>query len=84
MALKKTVTTEHGFAAVDAYLRVEGVRLVSKTQIEFQVRAYKETSLPHFSDEPNACSYSIEGPNPIAQAYVYMKTLQQYSDATDC
>ena len=30
------------------------------------------------------CSYDIEGNNPIAQAYEYLKTLEEFKDAEDC
>lgn len=30
------------------------------------------------------CPYNIDGINPIAQAYEYLKTLDEYSDAVDC
>lgn len=44
MALEKTVLTTHGFDAVDAYHRAEGVRLNGKTSMSFQVRPYKNDS----------------------------------------
>lgn len=84
MALKKSVTTAHGFEAVDAYHRIEGVRLVGKDRIRFQVRATKEPGLPHFSDDEFDCSFDMNGANPIAQAYVHLKTLPEFADAVDC
>jgi hypothetical protein len=84
MALEKTVTTSHGFKAVDAYHRVEGTQ-VNKNTITFQVRSYKNNlGLPHFADASFTCAYDIAGNNPIAQAYVHLKTLQEFSDAIDC
>lgn len=43
MALKKTVITQHGFDAVEAYHRVEGVH-IGKDKITFQVKSYKDNS----------------------------------------
>ena len=84
MALKKTVNTPHGFNAVDAYHRVEGVQ-VSKDIMMFQFRSYKDNSdLPHFADASYKCDYDINGENPIKQAYKYLKTLLEFKDATDC
>lgn len=84
MALKKTVTTIHGFNAVDAYHRVENVQ-VSKDIIMFQFRSYKDSSnLPHFADASYKCDYDIAGDNPIKQAYKYLKTLPEFEDSTDC
>lgn len=84
MALKKTTTTVQGFIATDAYHRVEGVSLVGKDKITFQVRSYKELGLPSFSDTFYQSGLSLDGPNPIQQAYLYLKTLPEFSDATDC
>jgi galactose mutarotase-like enzyme len=84
MALKKTVTTQHGFIANDAYHRVEGVQ-VEKDKVTFQVRSYKDNSgLPHFADVSLGCAYSLNGNNPIAQAYAHLKTLPEFAGATDC
>lgn len=85
MALKKTVTTEQGFEAVNAYYRVEGVRLNGKTSMSFQVRAYKDDSgLPAFADTAYGAEYDINGNNPISQAYAHIKALPEFSGATDC
>jgi hypothetical protein len=85
MALKKTVTTQHGFEAKDAYHRVEGVHLDSKIKMSFQVNSYKsQESEAAFSNAALACDYDMQGANPIAQAYAYLKTLPEFADATDC
>jgi len=84
MALKKTVTTVHGFEAVDAYHRVENVVLNSKDKITFHVRSYKESSFPAFNDQSLECAYNLNGGNPIAQAYDYLKTTDEFSNAQDC
>jgi hypothetical protein len=85
MALEKTVTTPHGFIATDAYHRVEGLRLQGKDQIAFQLRSYKDNSgVAHFSDVAHVCSYELNGANPIAQAYNYVKSLPEFTDAKDC
>ena len=85
MALKKTVKTNQGFDAVDAYHRVEGLRLNSKDSITFQVRAYKDnTETIAFSDIEYACAYAIDGANPIKQAYDYIKILPEFDDAFNC
>jgi len=85
MALKKTVTTEQGFEANGAYHRVEGVRLNGKTSMSFQIRSYKDAKdFPAFSDAMHICAYDIEGKNPIAQAYEYLKTLPDFTGAIDC
>jgi hypothetical protein len=58
MALQKTTKTPHGFTAADAYHRVEGVSIVEKTKISFQVRCYKDAlEAVSFSDNGYECSY---------------------------
>jgi hypothetical protein len=84
MALAKTVLSVHGFQAVNAYHRVEGVQ-VEKDRMAFQVRSYKDnTGFPHFSDSSFNCAYDLVGNNPLMQAYEYLKTLPEFADATDC
>jgi hypothetical protein len=84
MALKKTVKTVFGLDAVDAYHRVEGVRLLSKEKIQFQLRSSLDGVLPHFADAQHECEYSLIGANPIDQAYAYIKALPEFADAIDC
>ena len=85
MALKQTVKTVHGFDAVDAYHRIEQVQINPKDEIHFAVRVYKDNSdLPAFDSKSYFCAYDMDGANPIAQAYIYLKTLQEFADAQDC
>jgi hypothetical protein len=84
MALKKSVQTSFGVDVVDAYHRVEGVQLVSKDKIQFQVRTSLDGVKPHFEDATYECVYDIQGDNPIRQAYRYVKTLPAFAGAVDC
>lgn len=84
MALKKTVVTPQGFDAVDAYHRVEGVRLIGTSAIAFQVRSRKDKNNPHFSDVEFESAYDLNGENPLAQAYAHLKTLPEFAGAVDC
>lgn len=85
MALQISTVTKHGFIAESAYLRVEGVKLIGKSNIEFQLRSYKnkESSLA-YDDNNFSCEYNMQGNNPIAQAYSHLKTLPDFAGATDC
>lgn len=83
MALQKTTTNASGLTATDAYHRVENVTLASKTEITFSVRSYASTDRPFFAEEFYSCAYNLSGSNPIEQAYVYLKTLSEFSGATD-
>ena len=84
MALKKTVTTPYGFEVVGAYHRVEGVQLIGKSKICFQVRTSVDGVFPHFEDSSHECAFDINGVNPISQAYAHLKTLPAFADAADC
>lgn len=84
MAIKKTVQTDFGFNVSDAYHRVEGVQIVGKDKISFQLRASVDGVFPHFSDKSYTCAFDINGENPISQAYDHLKTLPEFSDAVDC
>jgi hypothetical protein len=84
MALLKTVSTVHGFQALDAYHRVDAVSIVGKDSINFYLRSYKEADKPFFAEQLLSADYSLNGENPIKQAYLHVKTLTQFADAIDC
>jgi len=84
MALQKTTVTVHGFEAVDAYHRVENIFFVNKTQINFNVRSYKEVNMPFFTEQIFSCKYDVAGENPIKQAYIHLKTLPEFVNAANC
>lgn len=83
MALSKTITTQHGVEIKDAYHRVENLEIQYKNRIRFQVKAYADqTKEPLQSKEFNA-AYSLDGANPIAQAYDHLKSLSEFAGAVD-
>ena len=84
MAFTQPTTSAHGFDVPGAYHRVENIQLVGKDSIFFQLRIYKDSQKPSFSTTAFDAPYDLEGPNPIKQAYQFLKTLPEFSDATDC
>lgn len=85
MAILKTVQTAFGLEVVDAHHRVENVALVAKNKISFQVRSRVDAGQEMVFNEMHVeCQYDINGENPIAQAYAYLKTLDEFADAVDC
>lgn len=84
MALTKTVFTDHGFEATNAYHRVEAVLITNKNNISFYLRSYKEVDKPCFAEQLMSSAYDLNGANPIKQAYAYVKTLSQFVSAIDC
>ena len=84
MALKLTKQTNEGLTAIDAYHRIENVTLQNKNVIIFNVKSYANIDFPEFNTRQFSCDYDINGENPIKQAYLYLKTLPEFSDAIDC
>jgi hypothetical protein len=86
MALQATTTTVYNLTATNAYHRVENVRL-DKVSIAFSMVSYSEhlETMPFpFNTKTYSCVYDINGENPIKQAYLYLKTLPEFLNATDC
>jgi len=84
MALQLTKTTKSGIEVKSAYIRVDHLSLNGKENITFKVNSYKNKELPAFEENFYGCPYDINGENPIKQAYEHLKTLPEFSDATDC
>lgn len=86
MAIKLNTTTKtaQGFEVSDAYCRVEDVK-VNKTTAYCVLRKYKDnTGVLHFAEDGISYPYSLDGGNPIEQAYDHIKTLPEYIDSEDC
>lgn len=85
MALKKTIKTNQGFDATDAYHRVETLRIEEKTKLFFQLSSYKDKAEKVcFDNRGFSCDYNINGSNPVSQSYQHLKTLPEFADAVDC
>jgi hypothetical protein len=84
MALKKTSQTTFGTEVIDAYHRVENLRLDEKDKMAFAVRSYASKEKPFFAEQIFGCDYLLDGANPIAQAYAHIKTLPEFAGAADC
>jgi hypothetical protein len=85
MALEKTVTTPHGFEAINAYHRVEGLEIIGKDSMSFLIRGYKQPhGVPCFAEKRITAEYDIAGNNPIAQAYASVKKQAEFINAKDC
>ena len=83
MAIKSNIELQNGIKVDGAYLRVE-FPSINKDLMSFNLRKYVNTDLSFFSEDMITCDYDIEGSNPYSQAYEYLKTLDEYSDAVDC
>jgi hypothetical protein len=84
MALSLTIHQETGVEIQDAYVQVVSV-LVRKNQTATACYlTFADTKKLPFDQIEVTYSYNLEGPNPIKQAYLFLKTLPEFSDATDC
>lgn len=84
MALQKTMETSSGIEVTDAYNKVELISLVAKDKMVFTVRTYKDSTKPFVFGTDYEAAFDLNGTNPLAQAYEYLKTLPEFSDAVDC
>lgn len=84
MALEKSVVTETGLRCSSAYMKVEGVSLIKKDEMNFFVRSYADKDKRPFCEKIYYSAYDLNGANPIAQAYAHLKTLPDFADAVDC
>lgn len=84
MALMITINDPRGFTMQDAYCRVERVAIENKQTLSFQIRCYKDASFgTAFSDTTYSCGYVVSEIDPYAQAYNYLKTLNEFTNAAD-
>lgn len=84
MAISHPIPNTYGVDLPTGYWRVESIQLLSKAKMEFCVRAYAEVGKHPIHLERHECAYDLLGANPIQQAYVHLKSLDQFAAATDC
>lgn len=82
MALKKTVTTKSGITVKGAVHKVREISIQGKNRISFLVKSFAsdKESTP-FECAEYGCDYTLDGDNPMAQAYEYLSTLEQFKGA---
>jgi hypothetical protein len=97
MALQIQVTfPKYGFTASNAYLRVSNLRIDDSNAgwiVTFNLKCYfsanaKNNGKKPIEEEYHTFPYSVSSSNQdqyntVKQAYQYLKTLSQYSSATD-
>lgn len=82
MALTKTATFK-GLSVPSAYFRVWNVA-ISGSKMTFGIGMHAGPSDEMLDSTAHECAYDLSGPNPIAQAYIHIKSLPEFSGATDC
>jgi hypothetical protein len=83
MALKSNVQAVSGVAVNDAYCRVVDVS-VNKEQVTFTLQYCVDDKKVPFETNRFTALYQLQGANPYAQAYMYLKTLPDFTGAIDC
>jgi hypothetical protein len=87
MALSKTLSLTDNFGESvsfnNAYIKVAQASATKDTCLV----SYKILRGPggqELAERFSSFPLDLEGPNPIKQAYLHLKTLPEFSDATDC
>lgn len=84
MALSKDVTFRN-VRVPGAYLAVVRPTVsTDKTRLGFSVVTSTAKGEETFTDESYISPYNINAGNDFVQAYAYLKTLPEFSGATDC
>lgn len=87
MALKKQITLKTNFGDDvtfnEAYIKVENL-MGDKSQLRVDVSVHKSQNEQVVDRKNYLFTPDLAGKNFIAQAYDYMKTLPEWSGATDC
>jgi hypothetical protein len=87
MALQKTVTLKTNFGTdvefSNAYIRVDNVK-IQKDFARAVVHTQKEKNGQVLEQKGYSFEYDLNGLNPIAQTYVYLKSLSDFANAVDC
>lgn len=87
MALQATLTKLSNFGQEtelkNLYIKVIST-YVTKQEVKATVTARASVDGNALFTESHSFALDLEGPNPIKQAYLHLKTLPEFADATDC
>lgn len=84
MALQKSMITDEGFTSSETYIKIAQVAINNKTELQLVVTFAKDSESKPFKNTMYQGSYDINGENPLAQGYTYLKTLDEFTDVIDC
>jgi hypothetical protein len=87
MALIKTLKIKDNFdIEIDfqnAYIKIDKI-IASKELLKIQVSTYRTKDGTRINSMAFDCGIDLNGKNFIAQAYDYIKTVPEFTDAIDC
>jgi hypothetical protein len=82
MALQKTIDFK-GITVFGAYLKIQSFS-GSKDLLKFELASHCRAGEQALAIASFEIPYSIDGTNPIKQAYEHLKTLPEFAGAVDC
>jgi len=82
MAFTKSFTFQ-GLTIQNGYIKVAS-QYGTKESLNFHVDFCKSPSESALYSQTFVCGLNLNGSNPIKQAYLFLKTLPEFSDAVDC
>lgn len=87
MALTKTIKKENNFGQQstlnDVYIKVVSTTSTKK-EVQAVVNFLESKDGKSLFGEVYSFPLDLSGENPIKQAYLHLKTLPEFADATDC
>ena len=83
MALKRNISSSYGIDVNGAITKVENITFENKLRMRFFAKTYAKEGFPPISSDQHAIDHDLSGPNAYEQAYSYLKSLPDYSDAID-
>jgi hypothetical protein len=84
MAIQSSIKTEFGLDLPAAYIRIASTATTNKSVLVFSAYVFADSNYPAISQRQYTCPLDLEGPNPIKQAYLHLKSLPEFANATDC
>jgi len=84
MAFSLTVNQETGITVSNAYVRIDSISIRKGAIGNAVVKFFVEPTKAPFESRDFIFLYELDGPNPIKQAYLHLKTLPEFADAVDC
>jgi len=87
MALQKNIKIKDNLGSDiefnDSYIKIARVEC-TKNENNFLIEFKKDPNSDPYQLQYINAPYDINAENPIKQAYLHLKTLPEFSDATDC
>jgi hypothetical protein len=84
MAIQSSVKTEFGLELPAAYIRISSTATTGKDVLVFTAGMFADSNHPAITQRQYTCPLDLNGPNPIKQAYLHLKSLPEFAGATDC